>query len=38
MDGENHVAYVIDPNGQSQEARTKVEMCDLLAKEISERI
>lgn len=38
MDGENHVAYVIDPDGQSQEARTKVEMCNLLANEISKRL
>ncbi|MCM8535080.1 MAG: hypothetical protein NE334_04020 [Lentisphaeraceae bacterium] len=38
MDGENHVAFVIDPNGKSQEARTKIEMCELLSKEISQRI
>jgi phosphopantothenoylcysteine synthetase/decarboxylase len=38
MDGENHVAFVIDPTGKSQQARTKVEMCDLLAKEIYSRI
>ncbi|MCM8532779.1 MAG: hypothetical protein NE330_16545 [Lentisphaeraceae bacterium] len=38
MDGENHVAFVIDPDGESQEARTKVEMCELLSKEISKRI
>jgi phosphopantothenoylcysteine synthetase/decarboxylase len=38
MDGENHVAFVIDPNGNSLKADTKEKMCKLLAQEISSRL
>ena len=38
MEGENHVAYIIDPQGKRVEARTKEEMCLKLEKEIASRI
>ena len=38
MDGENHVAYIIDQEGNSLEARTKEEMCKSLSDEISKRV
>ncbi|MCM8527709.1 MAG: hypothetical protein NE327_14405 [Lentisphaeraceae bacterium] len=38
MEGENHVAYIIDPQGKRVEARTKEEMCKRLEEEIASRI
>ena len=38
MEGENHVAYIIDPQGNRVEARTKEEMCQKLENEIASRI
>ncbi|NQZ55926.1 MAG: hypothetical protein HRT88_00405 [Lentisphaeraceae bacterium] len=38
MDGENHVAYIISPDGESLEARTKAEMCSSLQSEILKRL
>ena len=38
MEGENHVAYIIDPQGKRVEAHTKEEMCKKLEKEIASRI
>ena len=38
MEGENHVAYIIDPQGERVEAHTKEEMCNKLEKEIASRI
>lgn len=34
MDGENHVAFVMEENGDYKEAKTKETMCKLLADEI----
>ena len=38
MEGENHVAFIIDPQGHRVEARTKEEMCQKLEEEIAARI
>jgi phosphopantothenoylcysteine synthetase/decarboxylase len=38
MEGENHVAYIIDPQGKSRKALTKEEMCRGLEEEILKRM
>ncbi len=38
MDGENHLAYIIDPQGNRVEAKTKEEMCLKLQEEIAKRL
>lgn len=38
MEGENHVAFIIDPQGRKVEARTKDEMCQKLQQEIAQRL
>lgn len=38
MEGENHVAFIIDPQGNRVEALTKEEMCSKLEKAIASRI
>lgn len=34
MDGENHVAFIMEPNGDYKEAKTKESMCTVLSEEI----
>ena len=38
MEGENHVAYIIDPQGKSRKVLTKEAMCQGLEEEILKRI